>query len=345
MSLSFSSPLQIGKVSIERTAALAPMASVADRAYRYLCKKYGAALVVGEMASAKGLCYSDRKTAELLEVTATEYPMAIQLFGSEPEFMAKACKIAAKYEPQFIDINMGCPVHKVVTTGSGSALMKTPQLAAEIVKACVDAVDLPITVKIRKGYDDTCINAVEMAQQLEEAGASMITVHGRTKKQMYAPPVDIDIITQVKQAVSVPVVGNGDVVDPLSAKEMYDKTGCNLVMVGRGSYGHPWIFEEISTYLKTGTLLPEKPLEERMEIMLEHVSLICELKGERMAMREARKHASWYLKGVHHAAKFRNLCASLEQYEDIKLLAEEVLKVNREMGETSENKAIPLSLE
>lgn len=326
-----SKQIQIGNCSIKQTAALAPMASVADKAYRYMCKKYNASYMVGEMASAKGLCYSDRKTAELLAVTDEEMPMAVQLFGSEPEFMAKACKIAAQYHPPIIDINMGCPVNKVVSTGAGSALMRTPQLAAEIVKACTDAVDIPITVKIRKGFDDTAINAVEMAVMLEEAGASAIAVHGRTRKQMYTPPVDIDIIAEVKRAVKIPVIGNGDITTPELAKEMYEKTGCDLIMIGRGSYGHPWIFEEVGHYLETGTILPEKPLEERMEIMLEHISLLCEFKGERTAMREARKHASWYLKGVHHAAKFRSLCANLEHYEDIKLLARQVLEVNRQM--------------
>lgn len=314
----------IAKQSIKRTAALAPMASVADKAYRYMCKKYGASLVVGEMASAKGLCYSDRKTAELLSVTAAEFPMAIQLFGSEPEFMAKACKIAEQYEPQFIDINMGCPVPKVVSTGAGSALMKAPQLAADIVKACVDATAIPITVKIRKGFDDSCINAVELAQMLEQAGASAITVHGRTRKQMYQPPVDIDIIRQVKQAVTIPVIGNGDITTPETAKQMYEKTGCDLIMVGRGSYGRPWIFEEIETYLETNTRLPEKSLDEKMEIMLEHISLICQFKGEKIAMREARKHAAWYLKGIPHAAKFRNLCSNLEVYADIQQLVKQV---------------------
>lgn len=314
----------IAKQLIKRTAALAPMASVADKAYRYMCKKYGASLVVGEMASAKGLCYSDRKTAELLSVTAAEFPMAIQLFGSEPEFMAKACKIAEQYEPQFIDINMGCPVPKVVSTGAGSALMKAPQLAADIVKACVDATAIPITVKIRKGFDDSCINAVELAQMLEQAGASAITIHGRTRKQMYQPPVDIDIIRQVKQAVTIPVIGNGDITTPETAKQMYEKTGCDLIMVGRGSYGRPWIFEEIETYLETNTRLPEKSLDEKMEIMLEHISLICQFKGEKIAMREARKHAAWYLKGIPHAAKFRNLCSNLEVYADIQQLVKQV---------------------
>lgn len=314
----------IAKQLIKRTAALAPMASVADKAYRYMCKKYGASLVVGEMASAKGLCYSDRKTAELLSVTVAEFPMAIQLFGSEPEFMAKACKIAEQYEPQFIDINMGCPVPKVVSTGAGSALMKAPQLAADIVKACVDATAIPITVKIRKGFDDSCVNAVELAQMLEQAGASAITIHGRTRKQMYQPPVDIDIIRQVKQAVTIPVIGNGDITTPETAKQMYEKTGCDLIMVGRGSYGRPWIFEEIETYLETNTRLPEKSLDEKMEIMLEHISLICQFKGEKIAMREARKHAAWYLKGIPHAAKFRNLCSNLEVYADIQQLVKQV---------------------
>lgn len=322
--------IQVGTHFIRKTAALAPMASVADRAYRLLCKRYGASLVVGEMASAKGLCYSDRKTAELLEVTAGEYPMAIQLFGSEPEFMSKACKIAAQYEPQFIDINMGCPVHKVTATGAGSALLKTPEVACSLVRACVEATDIPVTVKIRTGWDANSVNAVEMAQMLEEAGASAIAVHGRTKQQMYAPSADWSIIAKVKQAVHVPVFGNGDVTTPQEAKAMYEQTSCDLVMIGRGSYGHPWIFEEVEAYLERGELLPPKPLEERMEIMLEHAALICSLKGERIAMREARKHAAWYLKGVKQAAKFRNDCGQLETYEDIRKLARMVLEANAE---------------
>jgi tRNA-dihydrouridine synthase B len=321
--------VKLGNIVLEKTAALAPMASVADHAYRLMCKRYGAAMVTGEMASAKGMFYSDRKTAELLSVTGEEYPMGVQLFGSEPDIMAAACKKAAKFSPQFIDINMGCPVQKVVSTGSGSALMKTPQLAADIVKACVDAVDLPVTVKIRKGFDNDNINAVELACMLEEAGASAITVHGRTKRQMYNPPVDIDIIAQVKQAVSIPVIGNGDITTPQRAAEMYQKTGCDLVMIGRGSYGHPWIFEEVSRYLEDGTLLPPKSVEERLEIMLEHISLICKFKGERLGIRESRKHAAWYVKGMRGAAKFRNACGQLASYEDVVELAKRVKAENR----------------
>lgn len=320
--------IKIGNHTIKKTAGLAPMASVADKAYRYMCKKFGASLVVSEMVSAKGLCYSDKKTAQLLECTANEYPMAVQLFGSEPEFMAKACKIASKYNPQFIDINMGCPVQKVISTGAGSALLKTPQIAQDIVKACVDATDIPITVKIRRGFDNNNINAVEMACLLEQAGASAIAVHGRTKQQMYTPGIDIDIIKKVKESISIPVFGNGDVFDAVSAKNMYDYTKCDLVLIARGSYGRPWIFEEIEAYLKDKTILPEKSLDEKLDIMLEHVSLICEFKGEKIAMKEARKHASWYLKGVRNAAKFRNLCSSLEKYDDIKNLVIQVKKYN-----------------
>lgn len=320
--------LKIGKHNIKRTAGLAPMASVGDKAYRYMCKKYGASLVVSEMVSAKGLCYSDKKTEQLLECTATEYPMGVQLFGSEPQFMAKACKIAEKYNPQFIDINMGCPVQKVICTGAGSSLLKTPDLAFDIVKACVDATSIPITVKIRRGFDNNNINAVEMACGLEQAGTSAIAVHGRTRQQMYTPGVDIDIIKKVKEAVNIPVFGNGDVFDPISAENMYNYTNCDLVLLARGSYGRPWIFSEIETYLEKGIILPEKPLEEKLDIMLEHVSLICKFKGETIGMREARKHTSWYLKGVHNASKFRNLCSSLNTYQDIKNLVEQVKKYN-----------------
>ena len=316
--------------TIPRTAMLAPMAGIADRAYRQLCKEYGAVLVVGEMASVKGLCYSDRKTAELLTCTQEEFPTGVQLFGDDPAFFAKAAKIAAQYHPAFIDINMGCPVHKVVSTGAGSRLMTTPEKAAQIVRACVEAVDIPITVKMRKGYNAEDANAPQLAKLCQEEGASAITIHGRTKAQLYQPGADWDIIKQVKQAVSIPVIGNGDVMSAQDAAQMYCQTGCDLVAVARGSYGRPWIFSEITQYLQTGTLPPEPSPEEKMEVMLRHLSLICTYKGERAGMREGRKIAGFYVKGLAQASRFRGLCGSLSTLEDAKALANEVLQAQKE---------------
>ncbi len=316
--------------TIPRTAMLAPMAGIADRAYRQLCKEYGAVLVVGEMASVKGLCYSDRKTAELLTCTPEEFPMGVQLFGDDPAFFAKAAKIAAQYHPAFIDINMGCPVHKVVSTGAGSRLMTTPEKAAQIVRACVEAVDIPITVKMRKGYNAEDANAPQLAKLCQEEGAAAITIHGRTKAQLYQPGADWDIIKQVKQAVSIPVIGNGDVMSAQDAAQMYCQTGCDLVAVARGSYGRPWIFSEITQYLQTGTLPPEPSPEEKMEVMLRHLSLICTYKGEQAGMREGRKIASFYVKGLAQASRFRGLCGSLSTLEDAKALANEVLQAQKE---------------
>ena len=316
--------------TIPRTAMLAPMAGIADRAYRQLCKEYGAVLVVGEMASVKGLCYSDRKTAELLTCTQEEFPMGVQLFGDDPAFFAKAAKIAAQYHPAFIDINMGCPVHKVVSTGAGSRLMTTPEKAAQIVRACVEAVDIPITVKMRKGYNAEDANAPQLAKLCQEEGAAAITIHGRTKAQLYQPGADWDIIKQVKQAVSIPVIGNGDVMSAQDAAQMYCQTGCDLVAVARGSYGRPWIFSEITQYLQTGTLPPEPSPEEKMEVMLRHLSLICTYKGERAGMREGRKIAGFYVKGLAQASRFRGLCGRLSTLEDAKALANEVLQAQKE---------------
>lgn len=316
--------VKIGNVTIERSAALAPMASVADRAYRVMAKKFGAAYVVGEMASAKGLCYSDRKTAELLECTGEERPMAVQLFGEDPEFMARAVERVLPYAPDIIDINMGCPVPKVVGSGAGCALMKTPERAAAIVKAVVAETAVPVTVKIRKGWDEKTCNAVEFAKRMEDAGAAAITVHGRTRQEYYGPPADWEIIRQVKEAVSVPVIGNGDVTDGESAIQMYRQTGCDLVMVGRGSYGRPWVFRQIRACLAGEPIPPEPSLEERLAIMREHIELICRLKGEYGGIREARKHAAWYLKGLRGAAAFRNDCGQLSSLEDFYCLQEKV---------------------
>lgn len=328
--------IKIGNVTIEKTAALAPMASVADRAYRLMAKKYGAAYVVGEMASAKGLCYSDRKTAELLECTPEERPMAVQLFGEDPAYMAQAVGKVRAYQPDIIDINMGCPVPKVVNGGAGSALMKDPIRAAEIVRAVVSASEVPVTVKIRKGWDDHSINAVEFAKRMEDAGASAIAVHGRTRQEYYGPPADWEVIAQVKQAVSVPVIGNGDVTDGKTAAEMYRQTGCDLVMVGRGSYGRPWVFREIRAYLESGEELPPVSLEERLAVMREHVELICRYNGEYGGMRIARKHAAWYLKGLRGAAAFRKDSSSLETLEDFYRLQEKIRQTQQSISSLNE---------
>ena len=260
--------INIGKVKIKRTAALAPMAGVADRAYRLMCIKYGAAYVVSEMVSAKGICYSDRKTAELCTVTDGERPMAVQLFGNEPEFMEKAVNIVLEYKPDIIDINMGCPVPKVVNTGAGSAVMKNPELAGKITAAAVRAAgDVPVTVKIRSGWDKNSINAPEVAKYAEDAGAAAVAVHGRSREQFYSGTADINIIKAVRNAVSIPVIGNGDVNNAESCMKMYRETGCDLVMIGRGSYGNPFIFREIESCLSGKEYIPPS-LDEKMNVML-----------------------------------------------------------------------------
>ena len=317
--------IKIGRVEIPKTAALAPMAGVADRAYRLMCKKYGAAYVVSEMVSAKGICYSDRKTAELCTVTGEERPMAIQLFGSEPEFMAKAVDIVLRYEPDIIDINMGCPVPKVVNTGAGSSLMRDTGLAARITEAAVKAAgETPVTVKIRSGWSAESINAVEMAKAAEAAGAAAIAVHGRTRDQYYSGKADTEIIRQVRQAVGVPVIGNGDVTNLASCLNMYESTGCDLVMIGRGSYGNPFVFREIAAHFNGEEYAPPD-VEMKMQVMLEHIRLILSLSGktEELAMHEARKHAAWYMNGYYGSAKFRGRCYQLSSYAEAERLAEE----------------------
>lgn len=326
--------VNIGNVKIEKTAVLAPMASVADRAYRLMCKKYGASYVVSEMVSAKGICYNDKKTSALCTVTPEERPMAVQLFGSEPDFMAEAVKIVLEYKPDIIDINMGCPVHKVVNTGAGSALMKNIKLASQITESAVrSAGSVPVTVKIRSGWNSQNINAVEMAKALESSGASAITVHGRTREQFYSGLADMDIIHQVKNAVSVPVIANGDVKDAVSCIDTYEKTGCDLVMIGRGSYGNPFVFQEISSCL-AGKAYTPPTVREKMRVMLEHIRLILSLseKPEELAMHEARKHASWYMNGYYGSAKFRGRCYQLSSYAEAESLAEEFVYLQAEKG-------------
>ena len=309
--------MKIGNVEIKGFAALAPMAGVTDRAFRELCVSFGAAYVVGEMVSSKGLVYQSEKTRELLELSDGERPAAVQLFGNEPDTMAQAAVIAMEYHPDIIDINMGCPAPKIAGNGCGSALMKDPQLCGEIVKAVKNAVPVPVTVKIRKGWDKNSVNAVEVAQICEASGADAIAVHGRTREQQYMPSADWDIIRQVKKAVSVPVIGNGDVTCAADAAAMMEQTGCDMVMIGRGALGNPWIFRETSMLI--GHDRPSMPVSaaERITVLLRHVRTMCEYKGEPVAMREARKHAAWYFKGMKGAAALRKRAVELVTYNDL----------------------------
>lgn len=309
--------------------ALAPMAGVTDRAFRELCMSYGACYCVTEMVSSKGLTLNDKKSKELLAITEPERPCGAQIFGNDPLTMAKAAVKTLEFEPQFIDINMGCPAPKVAASGGGALLMKSPELAERIVKEVVNAVTIPVTVKMRSGWDDNTINAVELAKRCENAGASAITVHGRTKIQMYSPPVNIDIIREVKQAVKIPVIGNGDIIDGKSAAKMLEETGCDLVMVGRGALGRPWVFKQINAYLEHERILPEPPVIERMLIMLKHIEKLCEYKGERVGIREARKHAAWYTKGLRGAAEYRAKMSSIESFDDLKNIAGEFIELSQ----------------
>lgn len=327
--------MKLGKIQINGKAVLAPMAGVTDRAFRELCMGYGAAYCVSEMVSAKGLIMSDRKTAELLAISEEERPMAIQLFGYEPDTMARAARIAAEHSPAAIDINMGCPAPKIANNHSGSALMKDPALCGRIVEAVAEAVDIPVTVKIRKGWDSASVNAVEVAKACESAGAQMIAVHGRTREQMYAPPADWDIIAAVKSAVSVPVIGNGDIYSARDAMMMLEKTGCDLVMVGRGALGNPWIFREINSQYDLERPVSPPGIYERMTVMNRHIEKLCLYKGEHVGMREARKHTAWYMRGIKGAAKLRVMCGELRELSDMRELTKQALISALEMPDTT----------
>lgn len=322
--------MKIGNVEMKGYAALAPMAGVADRAMREICREFGAAYAVGELASAKGISLGDKKSASFLLVSDLERPYGSQLFGCEPKIMAEAAKMAESFGPDFIDINMGCPAPKVaISSGGGSALLKEPLLAARIVEAVCNAVKVPVTVKMRSGWDEVSINAVKVAKLVESAGASAVTVHGRTRKQMYAPPVNIDIIREVKEAVKIPVIANGDIDSPSAAAEMYEKTGCDFVMVGRGAMGAPWIFKSINAYLSDGIILPEPILEEKLKVMLKQIRKMTEYKSEQTVFSEARKHVAWYMKGIKGAAELRRLSGEIRSMDDILKIADKALELNK----------------
>lgn len=320
--------MKIKDVEFENNVFLAPMAGIADRAFRELCINYGAGYTVSEMVSSKGLTMGDKKSGELLTLGEIENPAGVQIFGDSPEIMAQAAKMCIKYHPNIIDINMGCPAPKIAMNGGGASLMKNPLLAGEIVKAVSKAVDIPVTVKIRKGWDDENITAVELAKIAEKNGAAAITVHGRTRMQMYSGKVDYDIIAKVKKAVDIPVIANGDIVDEQSAAIMFEKTNCDAIMIGRGALGNPWIFRRINAYLNECRVLPDVSINEKMVVMLKHIQKIIEYKGEYTAMREARHHAAYYTKGIRGGAALRKEISTFEHFEQLEELAYKIAKEN-----------------
>lgn len=309
--------MKIGNVELESNILLAPMAGVTDKAFRMIVKPFGPALMYTEMVSGKGLFYKSKKTADLLTADESEKPVAVQIFGHDADIMAEIANSALEYGAAVIDINMGCPAPKIVNNGDGCALMKSPETAAKVISAVCRAVDVPVTVKFRAGWDDKSINAVEFAKVAEQSGASAVTVHGRTREQFYSGTADLDIIKAVKAAVKIPVIGNGDIIDGGSAAHMLEYTGCDGIMAGRAAEGNPWIFKEISAYLKDGTVLPPPDLDERREVALKHLGLLVEFKGEHRGVLEGRKHMAWYFKGVSGGAVLRTALNKAQKYDEM----------------------------
>jgi len=319
--------MKIGNVCLDNPYILAPMAGVSDLPFRILCREQGAALTCMEMVSAKALYYKNKNTRALLEIGPQEDRLSLQLFGSDPKIISEMAKQIEELPFQILDINMGCPVPKVVKNGEGSALMQEPQKVYEIVSATVKATVKPVTVKIRKGFDDAHVNAVQIAKIIEEAGAAAVAVHGRTRQQYYSGKADWDIIRQVKEAVSIPVIGNGDVVDGKSARSMREETGCDAVMIGRAAQGNPWIFREILSYEQTGKTPDPPTLQERRTMMLKHARMQIQCKGEALGIREMRKHISWYTKGLRGSAALRREINQVSTYDELEHLLDAAIPV------------------
>lgn len=311
---------KIGNVEIPNRFVLAPMAGVTDLAFRRLCKEQGAGLLCMEMISAKAISYKNKNTRALMEIDPVEHPISMQLFGSEPELMAEVAKEIEEEPFDILDINMGCPVPKVVNNGEGSALLKTPDLIEEIVRKVSSAIKKPVTVKVRIGFENEPIDIVEIAKRIEDAGAAALAVHGRTRQQYYSGTADWDTIRRVKEAITIPVVGNGDVDSPLKAEALIKQTGCNAVMIGRAVRGNPWLFRELNHYFQTGELLERPSAVEIREMILRHARKQIELKGEFVGIREMRKHVAWYTAGMRHSAGLRRESNTIESYEALEQL-------------------------